>query len=420
MPARLKIRVIGVGGAGLNALNHMRATDLAVLQFAAVDSSEREISHSPIPEKYVLGRKRFHGLGTGGDPGLGAEAAEEEAAGLKGLCAEADMVFIVTGLGGGTGTGAAPTLARVAKETGALVISIVTLPFEFEGARRDAQATEGLQRLKASADAVICLPNQKLLKLINENTSLLQAFKATDEMLAQAVRAIWQMLSRRGLIDVDFAYLYSVVRGRRAESSLATAEARGEHRGRDVVERLLASPFMEGGRLLSEADSVLVSVLGGPDLTIAEVNTIMAQINAQLERGHLVMGAAVDEAFAGRLSVTVIACRNGVDPEAAAKPDETAESNILDLGISLLNDPSAPKPPSRYVAPAPALTPEKTEQLWVQQKGSKRKKNTSRMRQGQLALEIVSKGRFEKSEPTIHQGEDLDVPTYIRRGISLN
>src|SRR5206468_4153669 len=240
------------------------------------------------------------------------------------------------GLGGGTGTGASPVLARVAKEAGALVLAIATLPFECEGARRQSQARAGLEQLKATADAVLCLPNQRVLKLIDEHTSLIETFKITNDLLAQGLRGIWRLIRRVGIINVDFADLCAVVRGQHAESAFACAEARGEHRAREVVEKLLASPLLESGAVLNEAESVLVSIVAGGDLTVAEVNRVMSQINRTCENAHIIMGAAVEADFGDRLSVTVIATRQSqveADTDAATVSAATAPGAARQAGV---------------------------------------------------------------------------------------
>ncbi len=425
---KLSIKVIGIGGAGANAIAHMAQSDLREMTFLAMHTSGRVLANCATQDKLLLGLKLMRGLGTGGDPDLGKAAAEEDVLKLKKSCEAQDLVFIVAGLGGGTATGVAPVLARIAKEAGALVLAIVTLPFEFEGARRQRQAQLGLQRLKAAADGVICLPHQKLTKLIDEHTSLIETFNIANDLLGEGVRGIWQMLTRHGLINVDFTDLCSVLRGRHAESSFATAQAQGESRARVVIEKLLASPLLEGG-MLTEADALLVSLVGGPDLTMADVNRVMEQINRQAENAQVIMGAAIADEFQGRLSVTLVASRrspaatetsrqessDSLD-DAAAGGGSTRDSNNHFLDIDATH-----RPASRFLPPPPALTPERTKQLLAGQPTSgARNRKSSRWHQSQLPLEIVSKGRFEKSEPTVHHGENLDVPTYIRRGIALN
>src|SRR5437773_7427868 len=303
------LKVFGVGGAGCNAVEHISQSGLPGVRFAALNTDIQSLVDLSVECVVPLGSLLTRGLGAGGDPEIGRAAAEEETEGLRKLCAGAGVVVIMTGLGGGTGTGASPVLARVAKEAGALVLAMATLPFECEGARRQRQAQAGLEQLKEAADAVLCLPNQRVLKLIDENTSLIETFKITNDLLAQGLRGIWRLLSRAGIINVDFADLCAVVRGQHAESSFACAEAGGEHRAREVVENLLASPLLEGGAVLNEAESVLVSIVAGSDLTMAEVNRLMSQINRASENAQIIMGAAVEKELGDRLSVTLVATR---------------------------------------------------------------------------------------------------------------
>lgn len=407
----IRIKVCGVGGAGCNAADFIAQSQFDRVDFLLLNTDAQALAASTVADKWVLGQKRARGLGTGGDPEMGRAAAEDDAARLRAYCEGADIIFILTGLGGGTGTGAAPVLARVARESGALVLAMATLPFEFEGGRRQRQAEAGLQQLKAAADAVICLPNQKLFKLLDEKTSVLETFKISNTLMGDGLRGIWRLLTQTGLINIDFADLCSVTRGRHVASAFATAEAGGEKRGEQVIEKLLAHPLLDHGEALTESDAVLVSMAGGPDLTMSEIHKVMEPIHRQCENAHLILGAVIDEAYAGRLSVTLIASRHRaveVPPDVPTPPPPAMQ--FLDPG-------DTSRPPSRLVAPPPELTHEKKEQLYSRQTGHSRKK--SRL-QKELPLEIVFKGRFEKSEPTIRHGEDLDLPTYIRRGVALN
>ncbi len=424
---KFSLKVFGVGGGGGNAIDYMARQEFAGVSFMAVNTDAQALSQLGVAGRMTLGAKLTRGLGTGGDPEMGRAAAEEDTEKIRALCAGADVVCVVAGLGGGTGTGAGPVVARLAKESGALVLGIATLPFEFEGARRLRQAQLGLRDLKAEADGVICLPNQKVFKLIDENTSVNEALKITNELLAQGVRGIWRLLTQTGLINVDFNDLCAVLRGRHEESSLATVEASGENRSHEVIEKLMAHPFLECGQVLAEADAVLVSLAGGPDMTMAEINRIMEQINRQCENAHIIMGAGIQEALAGRLSVTLVASRQNTRQEqVSTRPAKSGQKEVVDSQAQekeIVNPTATPRPASRYVPPAPTLTPQQRDELLISQPGGgsgRTRKKSGGARQGQLPLEIVSKGRFEKSEPTIHHGEDLDVPTYIRRGVALN
>jgi cell division protein FtsZ len=294
-----------------------------------------------------------------------------------------------------------------------------------------------MREFRASADAVITLPNQRMTAIFDQNTPMREAFKLTNHLLAQGIRGIWQMLARPGLVNVDFAYLYSIVRGKNAESAFASAEAVGEMRARDVVEKLVGSPLLDEGNVLAQSTDILVSIVGGADMTIADVNRIMEQLQRRAETANLVMGAAIDDDYEGRICLTVVATRNahepvsekpgmgaptprGIKPAPAKEQKETKETKESEFDTNFLTASSTPRGTSRYAAPPPPSTPENTAELLNRQGGGKARKAGSKAKQQTLNLEIVSKGRFEKSEPTVHRGEDLDVPTYVRRGVALN
>jgi len=415
----LSVRILGVGNAGGSVLERIIQADLPGAGFVAVNTEPQSLAASLATERVNLETRLLRGLGTGGDPERGRAVAEEQFPKLKSLCQGADVVFLLAGLGGGAGTGITPVLARAAKEAGALVLAFVTLPFACEGERRQRLAQYGLAEIRAAADGVICLPNQKVFKLIDENTSVLETFNITAQLLADALRGIWRLLTHTGLIEIHFADLATLLRDRHAESAFAVAEAVGPTRSREVLDKLLAHPMLDGGQILGESDAVLVSLIGGPDLTMAEVNRVMEHIQRQCEHAQVIMGAAVDDAFRERLAVTLIAARLTV----TAPPDSTASASVAEhLDAQLLRTENAPRPGSRFVPPAPTLAPNQVQQLLAHQAGraDRGRKRPARMLQSQLPLDIISKGRFDKSEPTIHKGEDLDVPTYVRRGVALN
>jgi cell division protein FtsZ len=422
----ISLKIFGVGSAGLTMLEQIAGKTLQGAACIAVGTRADSLAPSSAAEKICLESKLLRGLGTGGDPERGRAAAEESADRLKASCEGADVVFIVAGLGGGAGTGISPVLARIARETGALVLAFVTLPFDCEGNRRRNQAQHGLLQLKAEADGVICLPNQKMVKLIDDRTSVADTFKITNEFLADGLKGVWRLLARKGLIEIHFADLCALLRDRHGESAFATAQADGPTRSREAVDQLLAHPMLDAGKTLADSDAVLVGMVGGPDLTMVEVSRVMEHINSKCPRAQVMMGAAIDEDFRERLAITLIATRRNESPAAQAGSEAAARTEaahpVEQLDKQLLNRVSGARPHSRFVPPPPSMAPEQMEQLMAKQAtGAARPRKTSaRMRQGQLPLEIISKGRFDKSEPTIHKGEDLDVPTYIRRGVSLN
>ena len=416
---KLAVKIFGVGSAGIAVLEQIAQSPLAGASFVAVSADAESLARSTVVGKISVETRLLRGLGTGGDPDRGSAAAAEFFPTLKEACAGAAAVFIVAGLGGGAGTGISPVLARAAKEAGALVLAFVTLPFDCEGNRRQQLSRRGLEKLKAESDGVICLPNQKLFKLIDENTSVVEMFKTASGLLAEGVNGVWRLLARKGLIEIHFADLCGLLRDRHGESCFATAEATGTTRAREAVDKLFGHPMLDGGKILSESEAVLVSLTGGSDLTMAEVNRVMEHINGKCAQAQVIMGAAIDEEFRDRLAITVVATRRGVAakkvlPETAAEDASHGES-LLGMGVT-------ERPQSRMVPPPPEISAEDARKIFAgKPAGSARsRKSQSKMSQGTLQLEIISKGRFDKSEPTIHKGEDLDVPTYIRRGVALN
>ncbi len=416
--AGLTMKFFGVGHAGLQVLDKLITAGVPAAACVAVDSDAQALANSSATEKILLESPPTLLRASDNSMDLAA-VVEKRADQLKALYNGAGVVFIIAGLGGCVGTSVSPVLVRLAKETGALVLAFVLRPFECEGTRRQQLAAQGLEQLQETADGVICLPNQRVLKIVDENTSVLDTFKTGNELLAEGIRGIWLLLAHKGLIEIHLAELCALLRGRHTESAFAVAEAMGATRSREITDRLLAHPMLEQGKALADSGAVLVSILGGPDLTMVEVSRIMQEINGHCEHAQVIMGAAIDEGFRERLNVTLIATsvQRARGPEPSRSAPESLDAQLLNRGAE------EPRVASRFVPPAPSLSPEAVEQMLAQQKaaaGSRGRRSHTRLRQGQLPLEIVSKGRFDKSEPTIHKGEDLDVPTYIRRGVVLN
>ena len=408
------IRIFGVGGAGVILGDALDQGEFSGATFAAVDTDAQSLAASSATVKIHLETKLLRGLGTGGDPERGQALAEEQFSTLKAACEGCEVVFIVAGLGGGAGSGVSPVLARAARESGALVLAFVTMPFLCEGNRRQQQARQSLEQLKPVADGVICLPNQKTFKLIDENTSVLETFRITGGLLVEGIRGVWQLLTRPGLIQIHFDDLCGLVRDRHSESSFAFVETAGPARSREIVEKLLAHPLLDEGRALAGANAVLVSLTGGKDLTMAEVNRVMEKISRQCEGAQVIMGAAIDAAMANKLSVALIAAKNSVEKIEMRVPASPSEQNILSPA-ERDGDMGSPRFDSRSIS-----TPQLHQREPAVSRHGRQRRDKSKLLQTQLPLAIVSKGRFDKSEPTIHKGEDLDIPTYIRRGVPLN
>ena len=416
----LSMKLFGVGNAGVAMIEQMFAAGPRGIAFAAVNADSRQLEASCIQEKILIEKKMLRGMGTGGDPERAQAAAEEHLQKLKDACTGIDVVLIVVGLGGGAGTGISPVLARVARETGALTLVLATLPFDCEGNRRQRVAREGFEQLKGAADGVICLPHQAVFKLIDENTSVVDTFRKTMDLMQDAVRGLWRLLTQKGLIEIHIEDLRGLLRGGLGESSVALVETTGKNRANDAVGQLFSHPLLRDSDSPAETDAVLVSLMGGPDLTMVEVKCVMDQINERYNQAQIIMGAAIGDSFRDRLAVTLIASkRSAVEAERPVQ-SLTSGREFPGLEAQLLEKHETNKPASRFVPPVPDLTPEQKGQLLNKQSGGRQRKTMPRMKQTQLPLEIVNKGRFDKSEPTIYRGEDLDVPTFIRRGIALN
>ena len=276
----------------------------------------------------------------------------------------------------------------------------------------------GLHQLKLAADAVICLPNQRLFGLVADRTSLIEGFSIANDLLSRGVHGFWRVLTQPGLINVDFADICTVTRARHAECSLATAEAQGEHRVKELIEKLLKHPLMEQGRALNDASGVLVSIVGGPDLSLSEVSTLMGQINRHCENAHIILGAAIDPARTGHLAITLLSSsRAGKEKNTASEPE--AAPTVAGEGSRFVDPTATENRASIPFAAPPTVTTENAREV-LQGLTPRSRRKAMKMVQGQLPLELLSKNRFEKSPPTIRFGEDLDVPTYLRRNLVLN
>lgn len=412
--------VVAIGRAGCEMARVLRADATGDLSFAALDADAAAIREVDIPEKLFLGARLTRGFGAGGDPELARTAAEEELPALKALCQGYSLVFILAGLGGGSGTGIAPVVARVAREAGASVFGFVTAPFECEGTRRQQQALIGLHRLKTVADGVLCLPNEKMLLLTDDRTTLLEAFQASSGHIRDAVTCIWNLLTRPGLLNVSFADICAVLRGPNLESAFAKVEVEGAGRAEEALRRLLAHPLLARGETLRRAESLLVCFAAGRNLGMGETRRIMDELNRRSDGARVVVGASIDEAAGERLTVTVVASsRQMIAHEAVEEPAESRPTSPVLAVVESDSDGGPSRTARRLAPPPPELTPELTDELLA--RGTSRAKGGRRKpQQVPLPFEIITKGRFEKCEPTIRRGHNLDQPTFLRRGVTLN
>jgi cell division protein FtsZ len=299
------IRVVGVGGGGLNAVNRMIEAGISQVEFIAVNTDIQQLRTCEAPIKLHIGRELTQGLGSGSDPELGRRAAEEGYDQIKHVLRGSDMVFVTAGEGGGTGTGAAPVVARIAREVGALTVGIVTLPFRFEGTRRRSQAEAGIASLREVCDTVIVIPNDRLLEVLERSTSMLDAFRIADDVLRQGVQGICDLITMPGLINLDFADVRTIMQDA-GSAIMGIGFATGESRAREAAARALRSPLIDTEIL--GARGILLSIAGGDDLTLLEVNEAAEVVReAATEETNIIFGATIDERLAGQIWVTVIA-----------------------------------------------------------------------------------------------------------------
>jgi cell division protein FtsZ len=299
------IRVVGVGGGGLNAVNRMIEAGISQVEFIAVNTDIQQLRMCEAPIKLHIGRELTQGLGSGSDPELGRQAAEEGYDQIKHVLRGSDMVFVTAGEGGGTGTGAAPVVARIAREVGALSVGIVTLPFRFEGTRRRSQAETGIAELREVCDTVIVIPNDRLLEVLERSTSMLDAFRIADDVLRQGVQGICDLITMPGLINLDFADVRTIMQDA-GSAIMGIGFATGENRAKEAAGRALRSPLIDTE--IVSARGILLSIAGGDDLTLLEVNEAAEVVReAATEETNIIFGATIDERLAGQIWVTVIA-----------------------------------------------------------------------------------------------------------------
>ena len=301
-----KIKVVGIGGGGGNAVNTMIAAGLSGADFIAANTDAQALKANASNIKIQLGEQVTRGLGAGANPEVGKKSALEDREKIREILEGSDMVFITAGLGGGTGTGAAPVIAQIAKEVGALTVAVVTKPFIFEGNRRMKQADEGLRELKAVVDTVITIPNQRLLAVAGKSTSMLDAFKKVDEVLLQAVKGISDLINVHGLINVDFADVKTIM-SEMGMALMGTGMAEGENKALEAAQKAISSPLLEDIKI-EGARGILINVAGGKDMSIFEVNEAAEKIKSEAHPdANIIFGAVIDDTLEDKMTVTVIA-----------------------------------------------------------------------------------------------------------------
>ena len=452
----IPIKIVSVGGAGLNALDRIVLDGLEGAEVLAVNTDVQSLASSVAPHKVQLGRTVTRGLGAGGDPELGYQAAFESTEEVREALTGARMIFICAGLGGGTGSGAAPYVAHLAREAGALVLAFATLPFAFEGRRRNAQAREALGGLNEIANAVVCFENDQMGDMVAPHAGIHQAFSKADTTISQSVRSIVNLIQRPGLIRIGFDDLLSALRSRNGRCLFGFGESDSENRAHDALAQALKSPLMDRGRTLADAARVLVQVAGGPAMTLSEVEVVMRELGRHVnEDTQILFGTAVDGRLGERLSVTIISSFTAdeglpqtqpplssappvweqpqeappkVEVESEPPPIEdfqSAETTPIEepilAEVETTPAPSVEPAPNAFevldTSEPPVATARRKPAPAKEEKVSTEKSMLAK--QEVLQFEPVNRGRFEKSEPTIVEGEDLDVPTYLRKKIKV-
>jgi cell division protein FtsZ len=456
LPDRLSefvpVKVVSVGGAGLSALDRIVLDGLEKASVVAINTDVQSLTSSVAAHKVQLGRSITRGLGTGGDPELGYDAAVESVDEIREALADARMIFVCAGLGGGTGSGAAPYVAQLAREAGALVIGFVTLPFTFEGKRRNVQARDALARLSEVCHSVICFENDRMGDLVSPQAGIHQAFAMADTTISQSVRSVVDLIQRPGLIRIGFDDLLAALRTHNGRCLFGFGEADSDNRAHDALTQALKNPLMDRGRMLADATNVLVQVAGGPGMTLSEVEVLMQELGRNVnEQTQILFGAVVDGRLGDRLTVTIISSLAAEDDLISQPQDSAALSSASaqplvrehhqhpEPQIHFEPEPVAVEPApfeenvsfeepvAAETPPAPPFVPNEPEPLAVApqkkavpHKGEKLQAEKSlQAKQETLQFEPVTRGRFEKSEPTIVEGEDLDVPTYLRKNIKV-
>jgi cell division protein FtsZ len=405
----IAIKLVGVGGAGSNAVDRLKMENLERLQLAVINTDLQALSSSPVQDKVLIGSGVTRGLGAGGDPELGREAAEADREKIAAVVKDCDLVFLLAGMGGGTGSGASPVVAETAAEQGALVIAFVTLPFSFEGGRRLKQAEESLLALRRVCDAVIPLPNDVLMQEAAENETVLDSFARADEWIGRGVKSIWAMLFRTGLINLDFSTLRQAFAAARGGKTLfGLGDGQGENAVPDAIASLKLCPLLATPEFSRKADRLLVNIVGGADLTLAKVNELMTAVAEQFgKESHIIMGAVIDEQMQGRVEVCVLGTSDMGGRGAQRRPAAPVRARTSQTRPS---EPAAlpPVPPAHVPANESAST---THAAAV---------HAAKAEQNEFSFgEIESRGHFDKTDRNLFEGQDLDVPTYLRKGIKI-
>jgi cell division protein FtsZ len=387
-----RILVAGLGDAGCNAVRHLAPRLAGRAEVVLFNTDSRALASAGDCRHVQLGMHVTNGLGAGGNPNMGRRAADAELPAIRDALAGAGFVVLVAGLGGGTGSGAAPLLAQEARRAGARVLGVAILPFEFEGKRRAEQAERGLRALRDAADVVVCLPNQRLFEIAGSQAGVARAYEVSHDLLGASLLGLIRVLEDRGVITLDFSDFCSLLEGAAGSAVLASAEGGGPAAVEDVLQTVQDHPLLLKGQALAKASAILVSVLAGPGLTLGHLDRLLSGIHALAGKETVVaVGLASEESWTDRLLVTFLVVERVVAGRTTAGPVRAVAVMPRDQD----REPATHAP--RVARPAP-----------------------EKVTQAGLFDELQSSpGRFKNVEPTIHEGHNLDIPTFRRRGIEI-
>lgn len=396
-----KIKVVGVGGAGGNAVNTMISYGLEGVEFMVVNTDAQALNVSAAPTRMAIGQNITRGLGAGANPEKGRKAALEDVPRLKEYLAGADMVFITAGMGGGTGTGAAPVVAQIAREEGALCVGVVTKPFAFEGKRRAMNAEAGLAALTEHVDTIITIPNQKLLTMSDEELTFTEAFRKADEVLYQAVNGITELIRRTGIVNVDFADVKTIMSGS-GRAIMGTGCAKGDGRARLAAEMAVSSPLLDNISVQG-ATAVLINIVGGLDMKMPETEDAVQFIYEQAhEQANIIFGAATDESMGDMIKVTVVATGFDVCPEEQQFEQESQRTVPVALTQQVATSRVSTQPPSARTT------------LISEDSGLLRRRSAASATRTQVTVTPAARTMGASSFPAASE-MDWDIPAYTRR-----
>jgi len=404
----LKIKIIGVGGAGSNVVDGLNLNDFGGVELAVMNTDVQALTNSKVTEKLVIGRSITRGLGAGGEVEIGKQAAESDRAAITTMIGDSDLLILVVGLGGGTGSPAAAVVAELAAKTQALVLVFATMPFSFEGARRAKIAEDSIGELRQLAHGLITLPNDVLLQEGEEDTTVVNAFAVADKWISRGVNSLCAMLLKTGLINQDLGALRSVFHDYGGKTIFGTGMASGSDYVLQALDDLFMCPLMHQGDRPKQLDRILVNVIGGVDLGIAKLNEIMAQVSKRIgSRDDIVFGAVIDETRRESLEICILAKTSmGLGATAGAAMQKTADvvKHVLEGGLGLETEISRDDTPQRPVH---------------RSKLRSKKENATDQDEFMFIDTDAQRGYFDKTDRNEYNGEDLDVPTFLRRGIKI-